>query len=102
MPQPRHESVYSVRILSLLMLSAIPGMLGRNAVASIDLNSCREGLFQTVNFLLGMLETTICLIGLILSCNKRFVRVPRLSQEVKAGHAKEMQLTFFSHRFQMK
>ena len=42
MPQFRHESVYSVRILSLLMLSAMPGMLGRNAAASIDLNSCNE------------------------------------------------------------
>jgi hypothetical protein len=66
MPQAWHESVYSVRILSLLMLSAIPGMLGRNAVASIDLNSWKEGLFERINFLLGMLETTLCLIGLIL------------------------------------
>ncbi len=45
---------------------------------------------------------TICLIGVILSCNKQFVQVPRLPQEVEAGHAKEMQLTFFIHRFQMK
>ena len=100
MPQFWHESVYLVRILSLLMLSAIPGMLGRNAVASIDLNFCREGLFETVNFFLGMLETAICLIGLILSCSKRFVQVPKLPWEVEAGQAIEMSATF-SHRFQM-
>ena len=61
------------------MLSAIMGMLGRNAAASIDLNSCKEDLFDMVNVLLGMLETlSICLIGLILSCNKQLVQVPRL------------------------
>ncbi len=44
MSQVWHELVYSVRILSLLILSATLGMLGRNAVASIVLNSCKDGL----------------------------------------------------------
>ena len=98
--QAWHESVYSVRILSLLMLSAMPGMLGRNAAASIE-NSCKEGLFDTVNILVEVLETlSICLIGLILSCSKQFVQVPRLPWEAKAGRAEEISVTF-SHRFQM-
>ena len=103
MPQFRHESVYSVRILSLLMLSAMPGMLGRNAAASIDLNSCNEVLFEDTVIILVevVLETlSICLVGLILSCSKRFVQVPKLPWEVGAGQAIEMSVTF-SHRFQM-
>ena len=103
-PQFRHESVYSVRILSLLMLSAMPGMLGRNAAASIDLNSCNEDLFEDTTVIIlveVVLETlSICLVGLILSCNKRFVQVPKLPWEVGAGQAIEMSVTF-SHRFQM-
>ncbi len=95
MPQFRHESVYSVRILSLLMLSAMPGMLGRNAAASIDLNSCKESLFDTVQLMLVTLAA--CLIGLMLSCSKRFVQVPRLPWGAEAPEqAKGMQLTIQS------
>jgi hypothetical protein len=84
-----------------LMLSTMPGMLGRNAAASIDLNSCKEGLFDTVNILVEVLKTlSICLIDLILSCSKRFVQVPKLPWEVEAGQAMEMSVTF-SHRFSM-
>ena len=54
------------------MLSAIPGVLCKKAAALIDLNSCKESLFDTVKLILA------CLIGLILSCSKRFVQVPRL------------------------
>jgi hypothetical protein len=60
----------------LLMLSVMPGMLGRNAAASIDLNSCNEVLFEDTVIILVevMLETlSIRLIGLMLSYSKRFV-----------------------------
>ena len=103
MPHFWHESVYSVRILSLLMLSAMPGLLGRNAAASIDLNSCKEVLFEdTVIILVQVVLETLSkrLIGLILSCSKRFVQVPKLPWEVEAGQAIEMSATF-SHGFQM-
>jgi len=95
MPQIRHELVYLVRILSLSMLSAIPGVLCKKAAASVDLNSCKESLFDTVKLMLVTLLA--CLIGLMLSCSKRFVQVPRLPWGAEAPEqAKGMQLTIQS------
>jgi len=77
------------------MLSAIPGMLCIKAAASIDLNSCKESLFDTVKFMLVTLSA--CFIGLMLSCSKQFVQVPRLPWQAKAPEqAKGMQLTIQS------
>ncbi len=71
MSQFWHETVYSsVRILSLLMLSAMPGMLGRNAAALIDLNSCNDVLFEnTVNILVEV-EVVPCAGNLINTLNR--------------------------------
>ena len=77
------------------MLSAIPGVLCKKATVSIDLNSCKESLFDTVKFMLVTLSA--CLIGLMLSCSKWFVQVPRLPWGAEAPEqAKGMQLTIQS------